>query len=260
MKRTATLLVAALVLTACSEPAPATSDRHTDVKSFVAAVRKAVGEKKTYRFTIAPPTAGGVTAPATGSVRLDDVPGIDATTSRPVQSGGQPQELRYVSTARDAAFVKLPAAVFGLPQDKPWVKLARADDDEFTTTLLGYHDVIYQQAVFTTYHLPVIEAGGSMQLITEVADRTKYVIAVDYRKAYDALTDEALRNELKLALDQGVAGSVAEVEMHSDDLPTRIEFSTQFQDATIVDEARFSDWGSEVTISVPGANEISPRS
>ncbi|MFD9706305.1 hypothetical protein [Lentzea sp. NPDC059081] len=259
MKRTATLLAAAVALTACtSSPPPEQPDRVTDVKRFASAVTKAVGEKKTYRFTISPPTTGGVTAPATGSVRLGDVPNLDATTTRPVQTGGQPEELRYVSTADDGAFVKLPA-VFGLPQDKPWVKLKRADDDDFTNTLLGFHDVIYQQAVFTTYHLPVIEAGGAIQLVTEVADRHRYSIAVDYRKAYDALTDENLRNEVKLALDQGVAGSTADVEVGDDDLPVRIKFTTQFRDATIVDEARFSDWGSDVKIVEPAAGEVSPR-
>jgi len=253
------MLVAAVALSACtSSPPPEQPERFRDVKSFAAAVGKAAGEKKTYHFTIAGQTTGGVTAPASGSVRLGDVPSVDATTTRPVQTGGQAEELRYVSTADDGAFVKLPA-VFGLPQGKPWVKLKREDDDDFTNTLLGFHDVIYQQAVFTTYHLPVLEAGGSIQLITEVADRTKYSIAVDYRKAYDTLTDEYLRHEIKLALDQGVAGANADVEVGGDDLPTRIKFSTQFQNATIVDEARFSDWGTDVKIAEPPANEVSSR-
>ncbi|HEX7309216.1 hypothetical protein [Lentzea sp.] len=258
MKRTATLLVAALALTACTSSPAAKPDQYSDVLAFASAVGKAVAEKKTYRFTIAAPTAGGVTAPATGSVRLGDVPSLDATTTRAVQTGGQPEELHFVSTTRDAAFVKLPA-VFGLPQDKPWVKLNRADDDDFTSTLLGFHDVIRQQAVFTTYHLPVIEAGGTVQLVTKIADRTRYSISVDYRKAYDALTDENLRNEIKLALDQGVAGSAADVEIGGDDLPSRIRFSTQFQNTSVVDEARFSDWGGDVKIAEPGSNEVSSR-
>jgi hypothetical protein len=261
MKRTATLLVAALALTACtsSEPSPAPA-RQPDVKSLVAAVTKAVDEKAAYRFTIAAPTAGGVTAPANGSVRLtgDGGASIDATTTRAVQTGGQAEELRYVSTAQDAAFVKLPP-VFGLQEGKPWMKLQRADTDDFTNTLLGFHDVIYQQAVFTTYHLPVIGAGGELRLTTQVADRTRYSIAVDYRKAYDGLTDEALRNEVKLALDQNVTGSAAEIELDAGGLPTLVKFSTQFQNATIVDEAHFSDWGGNVQIADPPANEISSR-
>ncbi|RAS64113.1 hypothetical protein C8D87_106519 [Lentzea atacamensis] len=259
MKRTATLLVAAIALTACtSEPPPAGPVQHPDVKSLVAAVSKAANEKKTYRFTIAPPTTGGVTAPANGAVRLGDVPGIDATTKRPVQTGGAEQELRFVSTTKDTAFVKLPQ-VFGLPQDKPWVKLDRKDTDDFTSTMLGFHDVIYQQAVFTTYHLPVIGAGGELKLTAQTGDRTRYSIAVDYRKAYDTLTDENLRNEVKLALDQGVTGSVGEVELDGGGLPIRIKFSTQFQNALIVDEARFTDWGTDVQIAEPAANEISRR-
>ncbi len=259
MKRTATLLVAAMVLIACtSSPPPAPPAQHPDVKSLVAAVTKAVGEKKTYRFTIAPPTTGGVTAPASGSVRLGDVPGVDATTTRPVQTGGKEEELRFVSTARDTAFVKLPA-VFGLPDGKPWVKLERKDTDDFTGTMLGFYDVIHQQAVFTTYHLPVIQAGGELKLTAQTGDRTRYSIAVDYRKAYDALTDENLRNEVKLALDQNVAGSVGEIELDGSGMPIRIKFSTQFQDALIVDDARFSGWGSDVKIAEPAANEVSSR-
>lgn len=261
MKRTATLLVAALALTACtsSEPSP-TPSRQPDVKSLVAALSKTVNEKQTYHFTIAPPTTGGVTAPATGSVRLtgNDSASLEATTTRAVQTGGQPEELRYVSTTQDAAFVKLPP-VFGLQADKPWMKLQRADTDDFTNSLLGFHDVIYQQAVFTTYHLPVIGAGGELRLTTQVADRTRYSIVVDYRKAYDSLTDEALRNEVKLALDQNVTSAAAEIELDTSGLPTLIKFSTQFQNAMIVDEARFSDWGGNVQITDPPANEISPR-
>jgi len=259
MKRTATLLVAAIALAACtSEPPPAQPTPHSDVKSLVAAVSKAVSEKKTYRFTIAPPTTGGVTAPANGAVRLGDVPSIDATTKRPVQTGGEEQELRFISTTKDTAFVKVPP-VFGLPADKPWVKLERKDTDDFTNTMLGFHDVIYQQAVFTTYHLPVIQAGGELKLTAQTGDKTRYSIAVDYKKAYDTLTDENLRNEVKLALDQGVTGSAGELELNGSGLPIRIKFSTQFQNALIVDEARFSDWGTDVKIAEPAANEISSR-
>lgn len=259
MKRTATLLVAAFALTACtSEPPPAAPAQHADVKSLVAAVSKAVNEKKTYRFTIAPPTTGGVTAPANGAVRLGDVPSIDATTKRPVQTGGAEQELRFVSTAKDTAFVKLPP-VFGLPQDKPWVKLDRKDTDDFTRTMLGFHDVIQQQAVFTTYHLPVIDAGGELKLTAQTGDRMRYSIAIDYQKAYNTLTDEKLRSEVKLALDQGVTNSAADVELDGSGLPIRVKFSTQFQNALIVDEARFSDWGTDVRIAEPAATEISPR-
>ncbi|NGY59272.1 hypothetical protein G7043_10090 [Lentzea sp. NEAU-D13] len=261
MKRTATLLVAALALTACTSSEPSsTPERQPDVKSLVAAVTKAVDEKAAYHFTIAPPTAGGVTAPANGSVRLtgNGDASIEATTTRAVQTGGKAEELRYVSTTQDAAFVKLPP-VFGLQAAKPWMKLQRADTDEFTNTLLGFHDVIYQQAVFTTYHLPVIGAGGELRLTTQVADRTHYSILVDYRKAYDTLTDEALRNEVKLALDQNVSSAVAEIELDTSGLPTLIRFSTQFQNAMIVDETRFSDWGGNIQITDPPSNEISPR-
>jgi hypothetical protein len=259
MKRTATLLVAALALTACtSSPPPAQPTQYPDVKSLVAAVSKAVNEKQTYRFAIAPPTTGGVTAPANGSVRLGDVPSIDATTNRPVQTGGKDEQLRFVSTTKDTAFVLLPP-VFGLPQGKSWVKLDRKNTDDFTNTLLGFHDVIYQQAVFTTYHLPVIQAGGELKLTAQTGERTRYSIAVDYQKAYDTLTDENLRNELKLALDQGITSVAGEVELDGGSLPVRIKFSTQFQNALIVDEARFSDWGSDVKIAEPSANEISPR-
>lgn len=259
MKRTATLLAAAVALTACtSAPPPAQPTQHSDVQSLVAAVTKAVDEKKTYRFAIAPPTSGGVTAPANGSVRLGDVPSIDATTNRPVQTGGKDEELRFVSTTKDFAFVRLPP-VFGLPQDKPWVKLDRKDNDDFTNTMLGFYDVIYQQAVFTTYHLPVIKAGGELKLTAQTGDRTRYSIAVDYQKAYNTLTDESLRHEVKLALDQGVTNSAGEIELDGSGLPVRIKFSTQFQNALIVDEARFSDWGSDVRISAPAANEISSR-
>ncbi|MFS8104340.1 hypothetical protein LFM09_45265 [Lentzea alba] len=264
MKRTAPLLVAtvaAAALTACTSappPAQPTPTQYQDVPSLVAAVTKSVEEKKTYRFTIAPPTSGGVTAPANGSVRLGDVPSVDATTTRPVQTGGKDEELRFVSTTKDTAFVKLPA-VFGLPAGKPWVKLDRKDNDDFTNTMLGFHDVIYQQAVFTTYHLPVIKAGGELKLIAQTGDRVRYSIAVDYQKAYNTLTDENLRNEVKLALDQNVTNSAGEVELDGSGLPIRIKFSTQFQNALIVDEARFSDWGSDVKISEPAQNEISPR-
>ncbi|MDT7790265.1 MAG: hypothetical protein QOF58_8684 [Pseudonocardiales bacterium] len=259
MTRTATLIFAALALTACtSAPQSEQPTRYRDAKSLVDAVSKAANEKKTYRFTIAPPTTGGVTAPANGAVRLGDAPSLDATTKRPVQNGGQAEDLRFVSTTMDDAFVKLPP-VFGLPQDKSWLKLSRKDNDDLTNTLLGYHDVIYQQAVFTTYHLPVVQAGGELKLTAQVADRTRYSIAVDYKKAYDALTDENLRNEIKLALDQGVTNSAAEIETDSEGLPARIKFSTQFQNVLIVDEATFTDWGSDVQIAEPNANEVSSR-
>ncbi|SEQ22680.1 hypothetical protein SAMN05216188_102473 [Lentzea xinjiangensis] len=259
MKRTVTSLVAAVALTACTSSPPVDRPaQHSDVKSLVAAVTKAVGEKASYRFTVEPPTTGGVTAPANGVVRLGAVPAIDATTTRPVQSGGKDEQLRFVSTTRDTAFVEVPP-VFGLPADKPWVRLDRKDTDDFTSTMLGFHDVIYQQAVFTTYHLPVIEAGGELRLTAQTGDRTRYSIAVDYRKAYETLTDETLREELRLALDRGVTNSAGEVELNGGGLPIRIKFSTQFQNALVVDEARFSDWGTDVRIAEPAANEVSSR-
>ncbi|MCG8924211.1 hypothetical protein [Lentzea sp. CC55] len=264
MRLAATAIIAALALTACSSSGPADEDAplHRDVKSLVAAVEKSVAEKGAYRFTIAPPaTGGGVRYPSNGTVRLGgEVPGMDATTTRPVRSGGDAVELRLVSTAKDAAFVKLPAALFGLPAEKPWVRLDRRVDDDFTTTLLGFHDVVFQQAAFTTYHLPVIKAGGELELTAQVGGNTRYSIAVDYRKAHDALTDEGLRTELELALDQQVAGSTGEIELDGAGLPVRIAFYTQFQGARIVDEARFSDWGTGAEITAPGPAEISPRS
>lgn len=255
-------IVAAVTLAACScTPSSENASQHRDVKSLVAAVTRAVNDKGTYRFTIAPPpTGGGVRAPSNGSVRLGgDVPSMDATTTRPVQTGGEAVELRLLSTTKDTAFVKLPTSVFGLPADKPWVKLDRRSDDDFTTTLLGFHDVVYQQAVFTTYHLPVIEAGGELKLTAQVGDRTRYSIAVDYQKAYDTLTDEGLRTEVRIALDQQIAGSTGELELDGAGLPARITFSTAFQGGEIVDEARFSDWGGTVQIAEPNPNEISPR-
>ncbi|RDI31139.1 hypothetical protein [Lentzea flaviverrucosa] len=263
MRLAATAIIAALALTACSssEPASDTKSQHRDVQSLVAAVTKTAGEKGSYRFSITPPpTGGGVRAPASGSVRLGgEVPSMDATTQRPVQTGGEAVDLRLVSTRKDIAFVKLPAAVFGLPADKPWVELDRKVDDDFTTTLLGFHDVVYQQAAFTTYHLPVIQAGGELRLTAQVGGNTRYSIAVDYKKAYDNLTDEGLKAEVKLALDQKVAGSTGEVELDGSGLPIRITFYTEFQGAQIVDEARFSDWGSDVEIAEPNPAEISSR-
>ncbi|MDX8056455.1 hypothetical protein SK571_44375 [Lentzea sp. BCCO 10_0798] len=264
MRLAATAIIAAVALTACSSSEPASDDQsqHRDVKSLVAAVTKTVGEKGSYRFSVTPPpTGGGVRAPSNGGVRLGgEVPSMDATTTRPVQTGGEAVELRLVSTTKDAAFVKLPATVFGLPADKPWVKLDRKADDDFTTTLLGFHDVVYQQAVFTTYHLPVMQAGGDLRLTAQVGGNTRYSIAVDYQKAYDNLTDEGLKAEVKLALDQKVPGSTGEIELDGNGLPIRITFYTEFQGAQIVDEARFSDWGSDVKITEPNPAEISSRS
>jgi hypothetical protein len=119
--------------------------------------------------------------------------------------------------------------------------------------------VIYQQAVFTTYHLPVIQAGGELKLTARTGDHTRYSIAIDYRKAYDTLTDETLRNEIKLALDQNVTTATGDLELDGSGLPIRIKFSTQFQNVPIVDEAHFSDWGTEVKIAEPKPDEISPR-
>ncbi|MFD4673156.1 hypothetical protein ACFWNN_25775 [Lentzea sp. NPDC058450] len=263
MRLAATAIIAAVALTACSssEPASDTGSRLRDVPSLVAAVKKSVTDKGSYRFTIDPPLAGtSGRAPANGSVRLGgEVPSMDATTTRPVQTDGAAVELRLVSTTKDTAFVRLPADVFGLPADKPWVKLDRKVDDEFTTTVLGFHDVVYQQAVFTTYHLPVIEAGGELKLTAEAGGATRYTISVDYQKAYDKLTDEALRAEVKLALDQKVAGATAEVELDGSGLPSRIGFYTDFQGQRIVDATRFSDWGGAVTIADPNPAEVSPR-
>lgn len=256
-------IVAAVTLTACSSPTPAeNASQHRDVKSLLAAVTSSITEKGSYRFSITPPaTGGGVRAPSRGSIRLGgEVPSMDATTTRPVQTDGEPVELRLVSTTRDTAFVKLPATVFGLPADKPWVKLDRKVDDDFTTTVLGFHDVVYQQAAFTTYHLPVMEAGGALKLTAQINGHTRYSIGVDYQKAYDTLKDEGLRAEVKIALDQQVAGSTGEIELDENGLPVRITFVTAFQGGQIVDEARFSDWGSDVTITEPNPAEISPRS
>ncbi|WP_434451181.1 hypothetical protein [Lentzea sp. E54] len=263
MRLAASAIIATLALTACSssEPASENTAQHRDVKSLVAAVTKSVNEKKTYRFSIAPPpTGGGVRAPSSGSVRLGgEVASMDATTTRPVQTGGEAVELRLLSTTKDSAFVKLPADVFGLPADKPWLLLDRRVDDDFTTTLLGFHDVVYQQAVFTSYHLPVIEAGGELRLTAQVGGHTRYSISIDYRKAYDTLTDEGLRTEVKLALDQQIAGSTGEVELDGAGLPVRITISTAFRGGEVVDEARFSDWGGDVRITEPDPAEISSR-
>lgn len=262
MKHGTTLLIACAVLTACSSSPPVTEQKsaYQDVASIVAAVTKAVDAQPTYRFTISPPSSGGITAPSTGVVKLtgQKTANIDTTTERPVQSGGKNERLRFVSTNSDSAFVELPA-VFGLPADKPWIKLARSDTDDFTATMLGFHDVIYQQAVFTSYHLPLIAAGGKLNLTAQTGDRIRYSIDVDYRKAYDTLTDENLRNEIKLALDQNVTTSVGEIELDSRDLPTRVKFTTQFKEGLIVHDARFSDWGTSASIAEAAPSAVSPR-
>jgi len=262
LKHVAALLIACVALTACSSAPPATEKKpaYQDLPSLLSAVTRAVGEQATYRFTITPPPSGGVTAPSTGVVKLtgSSSADLDTTTTRVVQSGSKAEQLRFVSTTKDTAFVSLPP-VFGLPADKPWVKLSRADTDDFTNTMLGFRDVIYQQAVFTQYHLPIITAGGKLNLTAQTGDRTRYSIDVDYRKAFDTLKDENLRAELKLALDQNVTVTSGEIELDNRDLPTRITFRTQFQEALIVDEARFSDWGTSVSVTEPAASAISQR-
>lgn len=262
MKHVTTLLIACLALTACSSSPPVTEKKpaYQDLPSLITAVTRAVSEQATYRFTIAPSASSGGTTPSTGVVKLtgSTTATLDATTTRVVQPGGKGEQLRFVSTTKDTAFVSLPP-VFGLPADKPWVKLSRADTDDFTTTMLGFHDVLYQQAVFTQYHLPVITAGGRLNLTAQTGDHTRYSIDVDYQKAYDTLTDEKLRNEVKLALDQNVTATAGDIELDNRDLPTRITFRTKFQDALIVDEARFSDWGTSVSVTEPAASTISQR-
>ncbi len=260
MKR-AVLLILTAALAACSSspPPPAPGTEHKDVPGLVSAVTRAVSEKQSYRFTVAAPIAGGVTAAATGVVRLDgDSASIDARTNRPVRTGGNPEELHYVSTTKDSAFVELPP-VFGLAADKPWVKLTRADTDEFTNTMLGFYDLIHQQAVFTRYHLPVIAAGGTLRLSGKVADRTFHTIDIDHRKAYDALPDGFLKDEVKLALDRDVKASVAEVELDTTGLPTRLRVSRQVAQGQIVDDARFTDWGTSARISEPSPSVVSQR-
>lgn len=254
-------LLTCVALAACSSSPPVTEKTpFQDVASLVAAVTKAVDAQPAYRFTISPPSSGGITAPSTGTVRLTGAAtaSLDATTERPVQSGGKNERLHFVSTSNDTAFVELPP-VFGLPADKPWVKLSRTDTDDFTNTMLGFYDVIHQQAVFTTYHLPVIAAGGKLNLTAQTGDHIRYSIDVDYQKAYDTLTDEKLRNEVKLALDQKVTSSLGEIELDSRDLPTRVKFTTRFNDGLVVHDARFSDWGTSTSITEPAPSSISQR-
>jgi hypothetical protein len=261
MKR-AVLLILTAALAACSSspPPPAPGTEQKDVPGLVSAVTRAVSEKQSYRFTVAAPIAGGVTAAATGVARLTGADGasIDATTKRPVQTGGSPEELHYVSTTKDSAFVELPP-VFGLAADKPWVRLTRADTDEFTNTMLGFYDLIYQQAVFTQYHLPIIAAGGTLRLSGKVADRTFYTIDIDHRKAHDALPDGFLKDEVKLALDRNGTASVAEVEVDTGGLPTRLRVSRQFDRGQIVDDAQFTDWGTPAPVAEPSPAVVSRR-
>lgn len=263
--RRAVLLIVAAALSACSTtpsqtPPTSTSAPHRDVAALVSAVTRTVSEKAGYRFTATAPAAGGATAQASGVVRLTPGDGvsIDATTDRPVQTGGAPQKLHYVSTTNDTAFVELPP-VFGLPLGKPWVRLTRADTDEFTNTMLGFYDLIYQQAAFTRYHLPIIAAGGTVRLSGQFGDRTSYTIDIDHQKAYDKVADQFLKDELKLALDQNVRTSVAEVELDRDGLPTHLRVSRQFNGGQIVDDAKFTDWGTSASIVEPAPTAISQR-
>ncbi|MEU7475411.1 hypothetical protein AB0A63_05460 [Lentzea sp. NPDC042327] len=263
MKR-AVLLISTAVLAACSSPPPAapgpTAVVHEDIASLVSATTRAVSEKTSYRFTVTAPVGGGAVASASGVVRLTagDGADVEATTERPVQTGGAPQKLHYVSTSEDNAYVELPP-VFGLPADKPWVKLTRADTDEFTDTMLGFYDLVHQEAVFTRYHLPIIAAGGVVRLSGQFGDRTLYTVDIDHRKAYDALPDGFLKNEVKIALDQGVQASVAELDFDRAGLPTRLKVSRQFGQATIVDDARFTDWGTSARVVDPVPAVVSQR-
>ncbi|ANZ36559.1 hypothetical protein BBK82_11280 [Lentzea guizhouensis] len=260
MKR-AVLLVLAAALTACTStsPPPEPGAQRKDVASLVSAVTRAVAEKPSYRFTVTAPVAAGVTATATGVAKLNgDTATIDATTNRPVQTGGNPEKLHYVSTTQDSAFVELPP-VFGLAADKPWVKLTRADTDEFTDTMLGFYDLIYQQAVFTRYHLPIIAAGGTLRLSGQIAGRTLYTIDIDHQKAYDALPDGFLKDEVKLALDQNVKTSVAEVELDNAGLPSRLRVTRPVGQGQIVDDAQFSDWGTSAAVTEPAPAAVSQR-
>ncbi|KOV89749.1 hypothetical protein [Nocardia sp. NRRL S-836] len=262
MRRAVPLILAA-ALAACSAtpaPAPEPTAPHRDVAALVSATTRAVSGKASYRFTVSAPVAGGVTAAASGVVRLTagDSANLDTTTERPVQTGGKPERLHYVSTAKDSAFVELPP-VFGLAADKPWVRLARADTDEFTNTMLGFYDLIYQQAVFTQYHLPIIAAGGTLRLSGEFHGRMLYTIDIDHRKAFDALPDGFLKDEVKLALDQNVTASVAELEVGPDGLPVHLKVSRKFAQGQIVDDAQFSDWGTTTPVAEPAPAVVSRR-
>ncbi|TWP50010.1 hypothetical protein FKR81_22540 [Lentzea tibetensis] len=219
--RLACLLMATTLLTACAEdtPPPALGTAGELATTLTQAARAKGG----YSFSLT-----SRSGPASGTVRLTDRPSLDVTLDRVVRTGGQPERLRFVST--DQTYVLLPP-VFDLPQAKPWVKLDRAQTDEFTAGMLAYFDAAAQQALFTEHHLKAV-AQGKLTSTVERDGKTTYAVTVEV-------------TTFTITVEGG--------------LPTRIVVSTPSETGPIVDEASFS-WGAVADISAPSPDSISPRS
>lgn len=261
--RTVLVLSAAALLTACTSaattppsPSASVSVPITTAKDLATELTKAVRAQVGYRFQIEPQDSSGVIAPATGLVRLtgERTASVDTTVTRVVQDGQPAQPLRYVSTNAEHTYVQLPE-VFGLPKDKPWVQLKRADTDEFTDRMLAFYDIVAQQSVFTNYDLPFIAAAGVLQSSVQRDGKTTYTVEVDMRKASSALTDADLKAEADIALEAGVTSYTAVIEVDSRGLPSSIE-ATSTKGIRYV---TFTDWGTLAAVTGPKPSELSQR-
>lgn len=220
--RLACLLMATTLLTACAEDTPPSTTLGT-AGELATTLTQAARAKGGYSFSLT-----SRSGPASGTVRLTDRPSLDVTLDRVVQTGQPPERLRFVST--DQTYVLLPP-VFDLPQAKPWVKLDRADTDEFTAGMLAYFDSTAQQALFTEQHLKAV-AQGKLTSTVERDGKTTYTVTVEV-------------TTFTITVEGG--------------LPTRIVVSTPSEAGPVVDEASFS-WGAVADIRSPSPDEISSRS
>ncbi|GLZ34373.1 hypothetical protein Lesp02_65600 [Lentzea sp. NBRC 105346] len=214
MRVTVLLLVAGL-LTGCSQtPAPQTNQT---VESVTKELTDKIRAKGSYRAKF--PDGEGIVV-ITGDKTAD----IDLTTKAVVQTGKPAEQLRFVSTADNEVYAMLPPA-FELPQDKPWVRLNRADTDDFTTTMLGFYNGAARQILLAGGHLQIIAATGALKSTVERDGNTTYNFAVD-------------NNTITLDVD-------------AQRLPTRLTVNGA--------ATTFSDWGAAPKVTPPDPAQVSQR-
>ncbi|KAA2260962.1 hypothetical protein F0L68_19385 [Solihabitans fulvus] len=157
-------------------------------------------------------------------------------------------------------YMKLPPSA-GVPADKPWVKISQDGTDPLSKVLAPMAKQI-EKSADPAEQLKYLKSGAatitqtSEEKVDGIATR-KYTISVDLAKLVDLTDDATMKAGIKQLTQAGVTELPYEMWLDKDDLP--VQFS-MVQDiagkAKTTTKITFADWGKDVTVAIPPADQI----
>jgi hypothetical protein len=271
MRKTVALLSAfalAFTLTACGSDDKAGGNSNTGnsdntglVAASMADLTKAVGEKT---------ADNSAHMTLTGTMAGQDISGegdmqFAADNLTMSMDMSTPQGDMSMLLVDKVLYLKLPAGqeIGG----KPWLKIDPSGDDPISKLMGSMMDQMTKNADPRAALEQFEEAGEitSTEENVEVngAQGTHYTITVDVDKLVEAQTDETLKKAMEEAVQSGaIEDFPAELWVYEDGMPARFKLSMPTTDpatgqAADVDmQVDYTDWGKEVTVEVPPADEV----